>query len=146
MTTPLATRDIVSQMSEHFPGAVTEVTDTAIVIDGQHLREVMAYFKTTPGLEFDYLTTVTGIDCGEYFEVAYQLVSLAHNHSLLVKARAYGRENPALPSVVSLWRSADLQEREIYDLLGVTFEGHPNLKRIVLWDGFQGHPLRKDYL
>jgi len=51
-----------------------------------------------------------------------------------------------VPSVVSLWRGADFQEREIYDLMGITFEGHPNMKRLFLWDGFQGHPLRKDYI
>ena len=71
---------------------------------------------------------------------------MKHNHSLVVKTRCQGRDNLSLPSVVSLWRAADYQEREIYDLMGITFEGHPNMKRIVLWQGFQGHPLRKDYL
>ena len=71
---------------------------------------------------------------------------MVHNHSLTIKTRVYGRENPSLPSVVSLWRSADHQEREIYDLMGITFEGHPNMKRIVLWPEFKGHPQRKDYL
>ena len=61
-----------------------------------------------------------------------------------MKVRLQERDNPALPSVVSLWRGADLQEREIYDLFGVKFEGHPNLKRIFLWEGFPGYPLRKD--
>jgi NADH-quinone oxidoreductase subunit C len=64
----------------------------------------------------------------------------------VLKARCYDRENPVLPSVVGLWRTADFQEREIYDLLGISFTGHPNLKRIALWEGFEGHPLRKDFL
>jgi len=81
----------------------------------------------------------------DYFEVVYQFTSFEHNHSLVVKARCYDRENPTLPSVISLWQGADFQEREIYDLMGIRFDGHPNMKRIFLWDGFPGHPLRKDY-
>ncbi len=75
----------------------------------------------------------------------YHLTSLQHNHGLVMKVRVEGRDKPALPSVVGLWRSADYQEREIFDLMGIVFNGHPNLKRIVLWDGYQGHPLRKDF-
>ena len=115
-------------------------------MDKEFLLEIATYLKKTPGLDFDYLTAITAVDYLDYFEVIYQLTSLRRNHSLVVKARCYGRDNPALPSVVGLWRGADFQEREIYDLFGISFEGHPNLKRIVLWDGFQGHPLRKDYL
>jgi NADH-quinone oxidoreductase subunit C len=74
------------------------------------------------------------------------LSSLEHNHSLVIKTRCYDRKNPVLPSVVSLWQGADFQEREIYDLMGIRFEGHPNMKRIFLWEGFAGHPLRKDYM
>ena len=96
-------------------------------------------------IDFDYLTNITAIDYYDYFEVVYQLTSLKQNRSLVLKTRCYGRENPVLPSLVSLWRGADFQEREIYDLMGIRFEGHPNMKRIVLWDGFPGYPLRKDY-
>ena len=80
------------------------------------------------------------------FELVYRLVSLGHNHSLMLKTRCYDRDKPALPSVVSLWQGADYQEREIFDLMGISFDGHPNLKRIFLWQGYEGHPLRKDYL
>ena len=78
--------------------------------------------------------------------MVYHLTSIEHNHSLVLKTRCYSRDNPTLPSVVGLWRGADFQEREIYDLLGISFEGHPNLRRIALWEGFDGHPLRKDFL
>jgi NADH-quinone oxidoreductase subunit C len=77
--------------------------------------------------------------------VIYQLTSFPHNHSATIKARVYGREGPELPSVTSLWQGADLQEREIWDLMGIRFTGHPNLKRVLLWEGFPGHPLRKDF-
>lgn len=146
MTASLAAPDVVKQLEARFPGAVTGVTDTAITVDSKSLLDAMVYLKTTPGLDFNYMTTVTAIDYFQYFEVVYNLVSMEHNHSLTVKTRAYGRDNPRLPSVAGLWRSADHQEREIYDLMGVTFDGHPNMKRIVLWPEFKGHPQRKDYL
>ena len=146
MTTSLKAPEIGKQLQAHYAGAVIEATDTAVMVDGKSLLNVMAYLKKTAGLDFDYMTTITAVDYFQYFEVIYNLVSMVHNHSLIIKTRVYGRENPSLPSVVSLWRSADHQEREIYDLMGITFEGHPNMKRIVLWPEFKGHPQRKDYL
>ena len=146
MTASLAAPEVVKQIEARFPGAVSGATDTAITVDGKSLLDVMTYLKTTAGLDFDYMTTITAIDYYQYFEVVYNLVSMKHNHGLMVKTRAYARDNPRLPSVVSLWRSADHQEREIYDLMGITFDGHPNMKRIVLWPEFKGHPQRKDYL
>lgn len=145
MTTSLLASEIAEQISEHLPGAVVEINDTAILVDGSSLLDVATFLKNTAGLDFDYLTTITAVDYYQYFEVVYLFVSMEHNHSLTVKARCL-REESSLPSLVSLWRSADHQEREIYDLMGITFEGHPNMKRIVLWPEFQGHPLRKDYL
>ena len=146
MTTSLKAPEIGKQIQAQFAGAVIEATDTAVMVDSKSLVNVMAYLKKTEGLDFDYMTTITAVDYFQYFEVIYNLVSMVHNHSLTIKTRVYGRENPNLPSVVSLWRSADHQEREIYDLMGITFEGHPNMKRIVLWPEFKGHPQRKDYL
>jgi NADH:ubiquinone oxidoreductase subunit C len=64
----------------------------------------------------------------------------------VLKTRCNDREQPVVPSVISVWQGADFQEREIYDLLGIRFAGHPNMKRIFLWEGFKGHPLRRDYL
>ena len=116
------------------------------MVRGQSIPDVMAFLKNTPGLDFNYLTAITATDYFQYFEVVYQLLSMEHNHSLVIKTRCYDRNNPELPSVVSLWRGADYQEREIYDLMGITFEGHPNMKRIFLWPEFKGFPQRKDYL
>lgn len=145
MTTSLITREIAEKINAVYAGAVTGVTDDAVAVDAKQLPAVMAYLKNTPGLDFDYLTMVTAVDYYQEFEVIYQLVAMPHNHRLTVKTRCT-RENPVLPSVTGLWRSADLQEREIYDLMGITFEGHPNLKRIVLWPEFPGHPQRRDFL
>ncbi len=146
MITTLSPEDVAKQISERYSEAVIETSDYAVLINSQFLLDVAAFLKDTPELEFDYLTYITAVDYFEYFELIYQLTSIKHNHTMVLKTRCYGRENPTVPSVVSLWRGADYQEREIYDLMGIKFEGHPNMKRIFLWDGFQGHPLRKDYL
>jgi len=146
MTISLLGLEVAKQITERFPDAVFEVSGTSVVVKSDSLFDVAQFLKTTPGLDFDYLTAITAVDYYDCFEVVYQLTSMKHNHSLVVKTRCYARENPTLPSVVSLWRGADFQEREIYDLMGISFDGHPNLKPIFLWGGFKGHPLRKDYL
>ncbi|MBA7677411.1 NAD(P)H-quinone oxidoreductase subunit J, chloroplastic [subsurface metagenome] len=146
MTVALSGKEIASQLGEKFRGSIVESNRDSFVVKSNSLLAVAAFLKDTLGLDFDYLNYITAIDYYDHFEVVYQLTSLEHNHSLLLKTRCYQRDNPTLPSVVSLWRGADLQEREIYDLFGIRFEGHPNMKRIALWEGFPGHPLRKDYL
>ncbi len=146
MTLALSGSDIAKQIEEKFPGSVAEATGQGLLVEAGALFDVAAYLKETPGLDFDYLTLITAVDYLDCFEVVYNLTSIKHNHSLVLKTRCYDRDNPTLPSVVGLWRTADFQEREVYDLMGISFEGHPNLKRIVLWEGFEGHPLRKDFL
>jgi len=146
MTLALSGKDIAKQIEKKFPGGVVESAAESLLVEAESLLEIAAYLKNTPGLDFDYLTAVSGVDYLDCFEVVYQLTSLEHNHSLVLKTRCYQRDNPTLPSVVGLWRAADFQEREICDLFGISFTGHPNLKRIFLWEGFEGHPLRKDFL
>ncbi|HJX69742.1 MAG TPA: NADH-quinone oxidoreductase subunit C [Dehalococcoidia bacterium] len=146
MTKPLLGREIAKQISEHFPQAIVESDEVRVIVIPESLFRVAQFLKTTPGLEFDYLTSITAVDCLDYFEVVYHLTSIEHNHSLVLKTRCYSRESPGVPSVTSLWRGADFQEREVFDLMGITFSGHPNLKRLFLWEGFQGYPLRRDYL
>jgi NADH-quinone oxidoreductase subunit C len=146
MTLALPGKDIAQRIEERFADTVTEVTDGAVIVKSEALFQVAEYLKTNPDLDLNYLTHITAVDYFDYFEIIYQLTSLNNNHSLVLKTRCYDRNKPAVPSVVGLWRGADFQEREIYDLMGISFEGHPNLKRIVMWDGFDGHPLRKDYL
>ena len=146
MTIALSGSEVAEQITKQFPDALSEVSSEAILIKSEFLFDIVKYLKSSPELDFNYLNHITAVDYYAYFEVVYQLTSMKHNHSLVVKTRCYNRDNPSLPSVVSLWRGADFQEREIYDLMGISFVGHPNLKRIVLWEGFKGHPLRKDYL
>jgi len=146
MTVALSGKEIASQIEEKFPESIVESTPDYLVVNSDALLAVAVFLKDTPGLDFNYLNYVTAIDYYDHFEVVYMLSSLEHNHSLIMKTRCYDRQNPALPSVVSLWQGADFQEREIYDLMGIRFEGHPNMKRIFLWEGFPGHPLRKDFI
>ena len=146
MTVSLPGGEVAQQITERFPDVIIEASDASILINSESLLAIVAFLKATDGLDFDYLSSITAVDYYDYFELVYQLTSMKHNHSLILKTRCYGRANPTVLSVVSLYQGADFQEREIYDLMGISFEGHSNLKRIVLWEGFEGHPLRKDYL
>ncbi len=146
MTVALSGKEIASRIEEKFPGSVEESSEGSLVIKSDSLLAVATFLKDTEALKFNYLNYITAIDYYSYFEVVYQLTSLEHNHTVIIKTRCYGRENPVVPSVIGLWQGADFQEREIYDLMGINFEGHPNMKRIFLWESFPGHPLRKDYL
>ena len=146
MTTALNGEEVAKKIAEKFSGSIAAADKAAVVAMSKSLYQVAEFLKNTPKLDFDYLTNLTAVDYTDYFEVVYHLVSLEHNHSLVMKTRCYDRDKPVVPSVVSLWRAADFQEREAYDLMGIIFEGHPNLKRLLLWEGFVGHPLRRDYL
>ncbi len=145
MTVALSGTEIAAKLEKQFPCGIVESDGDSVVVNSQSLLEIASFLKTAAEFQFNYLTVVTAVDYRSYFEVVYGLTSLVHNHSLVLKVRVSERDNPVLPSVVGLWRGADLQEREIYDLMGITFEGHPNLKRIFLWEGFPGYPLRKDF-
>jgi NADH-quinone oxidoreductase subunit C len=145
MTIPLAAKDILSKLADKFPGRLEEAGKDSLLVKTDSLLAVAAYLKNTDGFEFDYLNFITAVDYYSYFEVVYHLTSLKHNHSIFLKVRCYDRANPSVPSVVSLWQGADFQEREIFDFFGIKFAGHPDLKRIFLWDGFPGYPLRKDF-
>jgi len=146
MTVLLSANEVTKEITKRFPQAQAQASNDAVLLKGEALFEVAEFLKNSPEFDFNYLNYITAVDYFDYFEVVYQLTSLSHNHSVVLKTRCYDRNNPVVPSVVRLWRGADLQEREVYDLMGIGFNGHPNMKRIVLWDGFQGHPLRKDYL
>ena len=146
MTVALSGKEIASQIEEKFPGSIEESSQDSLVVKSDSLLPVATFLKDTDTLKFDYLNYITAVDYFSYFEVVYQLTSLEHNHTVVLKTRCYDRENPVVPSVIGVWQGADFQEREIYDLMGIKFEGHPNMKRIFLWEGFPGHPLRKDYL
>ena len=139
-------RELSEAIEQAFPDVVEGFDDSAVWIRPARVGTVAAFLRDDPGLDFRFLSSISAVDYVEYFEVVYHLTSLNRQRSGLFKARIYGRDNLSLPSVYSVWRGADFQEREIWDLMGIHFDGHPNMKRIMLWEGFEGHPLRKDFL
>jgi len=116
-------------------------------IPGERLLDIAKFAAEHPAFAMDYLSFVSGVDrpeAGE-IEVIYHLFSLTHRHELLLKVRT-DRANPRVDSVTPVWSGADWHEREAYDLLGIAFDGHPNLRRIMMTEDWAGHPLRKDYV
>jgi NADH-quinone oxidoreductase subunit C len=141
-----------------------DVTDPFVVVAPEHLVEVCRFLRDDPRLRFELLNCVSGVDYLEtdpkkapkagyepHLEVVYHLQSFTHRHRFVVKlVLPRWKDNkpgalPEVPSVTPLWRTADWHEREVYDLSGVWFTGHPDLTRILLADDWVGHPLRKDY-
>lgn len=142
-------QNIVQEIIERFAGAsVRDSLDhPAVNVPAASLLELAHYLRDDKG--FDMLMDSTAIDWGEdaspRFTGIYHFYSLTTFAMLRVAADAEGDEQPMLPSLVSLWPAADWQERETYDLLGVRFSGHPDLRRILMWDGYPYHPLRKEF-
>lgn len=145
MTAVANCEDIGKKLNEAHPGSVLSTDKGTMLVEASHLPKVAQLLRHTGGFEFDYLTFVTAVDYLDYFEVVYRLVSLKLNQTVVLKTRC-SRGHAVLPSVVDFWRAAYYQEREIYDLFGIIFEGHPDMRRLLLWEGFVGHPLRRDYL
>jgi NADH-quinone oxidoreductase subunit C len=123
--------------------------DTIVYVDKARSHDVLAWLKETPGQGFDYLTDVTAVDYRDPerpLEVVYQLRSLPRRADLRVKVALDKRQPLEVRSVVDLWRGADWLEREVYDMFGVIFQGHPDLRRILMWETYaEGYPLRKDF-
>ena len=110
------------------------------------LHEIAQNLRNSEETQFDFLFCQTAIDWPEYIDVVYHLRSTILGHTVVLKARINDREKARVDSVFDLWKTADFHEREIYDLFGVVFENHPDLRRIFLDDDWVGYPLRKDYV
>ncbi len=136
--------DLAAQIEAIAANAVVANGDIDVWVDSDRLVEVLSGLKKNG---FEMLIGVTGVDYIGYFEVVYHLLSLSQNRRAVIKVKCgEGRVDPVVPSVVNIWRGAELQEREVYDLMGIRFDGHDGMKRIFLWEGFEGHPHRKDFL
>jgi NADH-quinone oxidoreductase subunit C len=116
-------------------------------VEPARIEEVCRFAKTEPGLEFDCLSNLSGVDYPKrsVIEVVYHLYSYPHRHCFVLKVGA-PRDNPVVPTLAGVWSHAEWQEREVFDLLGVVFEGHPDLRRILMPEDWPGHPLRKDFV
>jgi NADH-quinone oxidoreductase subunit C len=134
------------------PGATALALDASrgqavVVVERERLIDALRTLRDHPDLRFEMLADLTVVDyLGRVprFEVVYQLHSLALQHRLRVKARVT-EDDPAVPSAVGVWKSAGWAEREAWDMFGIHFTGHPDLRRILMYPEFVGHPLRKDY-
>ena len=146
MTTAVTGNELAVALRQRFPDAVAAEDAGAVWVRPDALPEVCGFLRDDPDHDYKMLASVTAVDYVEHFDVVYHLTSLSRNARTVLKVRVYGRGEPVVPSVVPLWRGADFQEREVYDLLGIRFDGHPNLKRLLTWEGFNGYPLRRDYL
>ncbi len=142
---------LVEKIKDKFPQAIEEVVlfrdEYTIRVKREHLLEVFRFLKEEPEYGFNFLSDLCGVDYmgrEPRFEVVYHLYSMEHKHRLRMKV-SLSEEDLTIPSVVSLWRTANWHERECYDLLGIKFSDHPDLRRILTPDGFKDHPLRKDF-
>jgi len=143
-------QEIHAKLKAQFGDAVGELTeakiDPFVMVKSDKIVEICRFAKDEAGLDFNYCEDVTGIDwpTRNVIEVVYHLFSLKHRHQFVLKVEA-ARSQPSVPSVQGVWKAANWLEREVYDMLGVSFVGHPDMRRILLPDDWVGHPLRKDY-
>ncbi len=142
---------VLRRLLAALPDAVEEtharLGDATARVAASSLLEVLRLLRDDPELEFEMLTDLTAVDyLGEIprFEVVYHFYSVAKNHRLRIKVRG-SEQAPEVDSATSLWPSANWMEREVWDMYGIRFAGHPDLRRLLLYEEFEGHPLRKDY-
>jgi NADH-quinone oxidoreductase subunit C len=118
--------------------------DPFVLIRPESVRDVIQFLRAEPSLDFDFLALITGVDYPEHLAVVYHLFSYSQKHRLVLKVEL-PKDSPRIDSVEPIWPTANWHERETFDLLGVEFIGHSNLRRILLPEDWEGHPLRKDY-
>jgi NADH-quinone oxidoreductase subunit C len=148
--------DILARLTGRFGAGVlashAEPGDHTLLVDRAALPEVLRFCRDDAALRFDMLMDLTAVDYLTYpgreeaprFEVVYHLYSVPHNHRVRIKA-GVEEDDPTVPTAVPLWPIADWFEREVWDMFGLRFAEHPDLRRLLLYEQFEGHPLRKDY-
>jgi NADH-quinone oxidoreductase subunit C len=148
MTPPQIVQALQARFGERIRSALPEGKHPRVHIEVADWREVAEFLRNDPALQFDWLANLSGVDyvADNEFCVVYDLWSFDLNHSFAVKVYAPRADDAVFPTVVDLWPAADWHEREAFDLLGIRFDGHPDLRRILLADDWEGYPLRKDYV
>ncbi len=145
---PFSPKKIYERIQARFPGAVEAVVegpgDAFCVLKADSALSVFRYLRDDHEMRFDLCVSVCGVDDRKDLWVVWHLRSIPREQGAVLKVRV-DRADPAAPSATSVWRGADWHERETYDLYGIRFEGHPDLRRILLPEDWPGHPLRKDY-
>ena len=145
----MTSKEIKETLDRQFPGSVIENVDFAerqVELKPDQWLEIATFLKNDPGLSFDQLECVTGIDTGEDgpLQSRYNLHSMEHRHKIEVVI-SLDRSNPKVASIEQVWRVGDWFERETYDMFGIIYEGHRDLRRILCPEDWEGWPLRKDY-
>ena len=138
------------KIKEKFADSILEIVEfrnelTCVVKKGD-IPAICRFLRDDPELSFNFLSCITGVDLPERnprFDVVYELYSISKNHRLRLKVKVNQEES--VPSITSIWSTADWHEREVFDLFGINFEGHPDQRRILMPDDYEGHPLRKDF-
>ena len=139
--------ELKSALEQLLPGVSLAVEGSSLVVQPKDLTAVCRCLKETDRFHLDYAANLTAVDYPpERIEVVYHLYSMAHKHGPVTLRVKLDRSKATVDSVTPIWRGAEFQEREVYDLFGVTVTGHPDPRRILMWEGFQGHPMRKDYV
>ena len=147
----LETAAIHDALRKSFGEAIGELVgtppDASALVTAPRIADVCRVAKTDPTLAFDCLSNLSGVDYPKrnVIQVVYHLYSYRHRHQFVLKVDT-PRDAPSIPTVTGIWSAADWQEREIFDLLGVVFEGHPDLRRLLMPEDWPGHPLRKDFV
>ena len=139
--------ELKTVLAERFPEAaiIPGTQYIEMTVKAEHLLETAVQLKQSDDLSFDYLICLTGVDYPENMGIIYHLESIEHRHVMVLKVRTADRINPAVDTLSDVWIAAKYHEREVYDLLGVHFNNHTDLRRLFLEDGW-GFPLRKDYV
>jgi NADH-quinone oxidoreductase subunit C len=147
----MAETGILAKVVAAFPGKIaesyTQHGNETVVIKREDILAVLAQLRNDPEFAFDFLADLTAVDFfGQEprFEIVYHLCSVPLNHRLRVKLRV-PEDDAVVPSASSLWKAANWLEREVWDMFGIRFSGHPDLRRILMYEEFRGYPLRKDY-
>ena len=142
---------VLDRLTGGFPADVvsthSDFGDDTALVRRERILEILTFLRDDPELRFDFAMDLTGVDyLGEEprFEVVYHLYSLEKKHRVRIKVRLR-EEDPVIDTAVSVWPGINWYEREAYDMYGIVFRGHPNLVRSLMYEGFEGHPLRKDY-
>jgi NADH-quinone oxidoreductase subunit C len=147
--------EIKAMIEAAVPGAAVEIASNpnpslphSLRIAPSHALAVARFLRDDADLKLDYLSNVTGVDWPESLEVVYHLYSVEKKHGpVVLRMSTVNRTDQVeLPSLTLIWRSAEFQEREIFDLYGIVFTGHPDLRRLLMWEGFKDHPMRRDYV
>lgn len=146
MTVELGGHALAESISAVFTDAVVDATLEWVEVRPERLAQVARWLHDSPEHDLRHLLSLTAVDRLSRFEVVYHLLSHTQNQMAVLKTAVSDREAPEVDSVVPVWYGAILQEREVYDLFGIRFRGHPDLRRLFLWEGFSGWPLRKDFL